>query len=461
MTSEGWSPSQPSGKSGPWQDRVAFGPGGGFAYRPGEVLIPTADLRTLTLPNVLAQSKMDEEALGDGAFARFRNVPNTLETIAQLRRAGTAAQVNHVLFATGCCCSRSSSAGCPPHPSTPGAKEFYEANPFYANPFYANPFYANPSGGCGCGSGGAEANPFYANPFYANTEPNTVVPRANASGRRRTSARPADSPEQTNAGDHSGVRVAIVDTGYALNEVGPGGIMTSANINGPKTDIPSDDGDAYYDPAAGHGTFIAGIIEQLAPGCQLQIVDVLSTYGDGDEAEISTALEQLSKQKGEDFVQLVNLSFSAYSPFGMAALAYAVARLQANGTVVVASAGNDATCVPTYPAVLPGVVSVGAIDGDGNAATFTNYGPWVRAAALGVDVVSSFFTWDGAEQAQGGVDPDDFYGGARWSGTSFAAPRVVSELARLVASGKTPQEAVVTLIDDPNQPRMPMLGTIV
>jgi subtilisin family serine protease len=128
----------------------------------------------------------------------------------------------------------------------------------------------------------------------------------------------------------------------------------------------------------------------------------------------------------------------------------------------VASAGNDATCVPAYPAALPEVVGLGALD-DGRPAPFTNYGPWVRACTEGTDVVSLFYDgFNGAEPpAADGKDLDRFEGWARWSGTSFAAPRVLAALARRVAQKVSPQDAVGQLIDDEKQARQPMLGTVV
>ena len=81
---------------------------------------------------------------------------------------------------------------------------------------------------------------------------------------------------------------------------------------------------------------------------------------------------------------------------------------------MVASAGNDGTCVPTWPAIVPAVVAVGALDSVDNPAVFSNFGPWVRAWARGTDVVSAFFDE---------VDADDpvpaFDDWAIWSGTSF------------------------------------------
>ena len=162
-------------------------------------------------------------------------------------------------------------------------------------------------------------------------------------------------------------------------------------------------------------------------------------------------------------VDLINLSFGGYAMERMHVLAAAVRRAKAAGTVVVASAGNDATSRPTYPAALRDVVGVGAVGPDGPA-PFTNYGPWVRACAPGVDMVSWFFSrFEGPEVASpGSVDPDHFESWARWSGTSFAAPVVVAALARAMLNrAVNAPEAVRLVIDGPRLLKIPDLGTVV
>jgi subtilisin family serine protease len=143
-------------------------------------------------------------------------------------------------------------------------------------------------------------------------------------------------------------------------------------------------------------------------------------------------------------------------------LSAAVLRAQQQGVVVVASAGNDGTCRPSYLAAIPGVVSVGAIGPDGPA-WFSNYGSWVRACAPGVSVVSSFFkAFDGSEVPSGGRDIDKFASWATWSGTSFSAPAVIGALAReMRLRGCTQAEAVEYIIDAPWLGRIPGLGTVV
>ena len=119
----------------------------------------------------------------------------------------------------------------------------------------------------------------------------------------------------------------------------------------------------------------------MEPSARIVCQRVLTTYGDGYEFEIGKALDNLHVAlQGFDLAaDIVNLSFGGYAfDDRMRFLAQAVRRIQRRGVVVVASAGNDATCRPTFPACLPGVIGVAALDRDGNAARFTNYGYWVR-----------------------------------------------------------------------------------
>ena len=95
-------------------------------------------------------------------------------------------------------------------------------------------------------------------------------------------------------------------------------------------------------------------------------------------------------------------------------------------SVVVAAAGNSGSTRPVYPAVLPYVVAVGALDSRGRA-PFSNHGGWVDACVLAVDVVSTFFTH--FDETVNGTSRC-FRWWARWSGTSFAAPKVAAAIAQ-------------------------------
>jgi len=224
--------------------------------------------------------------------------------------------------------------------------------------------------------------------------------------------------------------------------------------------------DGLLDEAGGHGGFIAGIIERLAPGTGIRIKHVLKTGPNEitDEVTVRNAIaDAVTQLKGltNRADGLITMSFGGPVWSAAALLAKAVADAQKAGAVLVASAGNDASCQPNYPAALPNVVSVGAIGPDGPA-DFTNYGEWVRCCAPGVDVVGKFF-WKNFDAFAGmGGDPDDFKGWAMWSGTSFAVPMVAAAILRDMAyNNHTAQQAVKAIIDAPHLGRIPGLGTVV
>jgi subtilisin family serine protease len=92
---------------------------------------------------------------------------------------------------------------------------------------------------------------------------------------------------------------------------------------------------------------------------------------------------------------------------------YALSR----GVIIIASAGNDNSDLPFYPAAYTGVVSVGSIDLYGKKSFFSNYGPTVDISVPGELIYSTVLK-----------NSYEYY-----SGTSMAAP-VVSALAALVKS---------------------------
>ena len=427
--------------SASWDDRVAFD-AAGVAYRPGELVVAGERARQLTIGRLASdegEPVFDEQGLvASPQFYRFRGVFDPVAAALDLRDNGAMAQPNHVMFAH---CAGGCSCPCLPHPAMRWAAGV-TGSPMFASPMFASPMFASPM----------FASPMFASPMFASPM------FASPAGRRRNSARPCAPPRPAWAASKgtTGPRVAILDTGLAARRLRPAA-LGSLSTSDAHWERPDEDGDRALDPAAGHGTFIAGIIERLAPGCDFTIERVLSTDGDGDEVAIARRIDALAGQ-----VDLFNLSFGGYSSDQMRVLGAAVRRAQAAGAVVVASAGNDATCRPSYPSALHGVIGVGAV-GPNGPAPFSNYGPWVRACAPGVDVVSTFFSrFEGPAQAPpGGTDPDDFDEWAVWSGTSFAAPVVVAALARQMQSGATAAEAVARVIDAPALLRIPDLGTVV
>jgi subtilisin family serine protease len=249
----------------------------------------------------------------------------------------------------------------------------------------------------------------------------------------------------------------ILDTGLAMDYQRPPSLNFVKHPGAGWEDAPDTEPDGYLDPAVGHGTFIAGLIDSLAPGCDISIVKVLKNLGDGDEWSIAHTIQGLGDH------DLLNLSFGGYTLGDMDLFAAAVAGLRDKGTVVVASAGNDATWRPCYPAAFDDVIGVAALSPTGPA-MFSNYGDWVQACAPGVDLVSTFFMdVQGPEPAPTGYpEPDRYLGWTRWSGTSFSAPVVVAALAREMRNYELKaNEAVARVIDAPGLFRIPSFGTVV
>ncbi len=95
-----------------------------------------------------------------------------------------------------------------------------------------------------------------------------------------------------------------------------------------------------------------------------------------------------------------------------------------NGVVHFACAGNDGTSSITYPANLPTVNAVAALDSDGNLAPFSNYGTGLAFSAPGLDIYTTDRTG-----SDGWSSEDYTYA---W-GTSFASPYAAGVAALILS----------------------------
>lgn len=217
-------------------------------------------------------------------------------------------------------------------------------------------------------------------------------------------------------------------------------------------------------PSTGHGTFIAGLIRQHAPVADVLSVRVLQPDNVCYESDLLLALHMLladvrdARHTGnpDGIVDVVSLSLGYYpeDPDEPQAtrIEDVLRELAGEGVLTVACAGNDSTARPFLPASLtwgtkskikwtgPKVVGVGALNPNSSTAWFSNTGRNCKVLAPGANLVSVFpddvrgSEGPGATHAgREGMDPDDYSSGfASWSGTSFAAPLVAAELARLI-----------------------------
>lgn len=222
-----------------------------------------------------------------------------------------------------------------------------------------------------------------------------------------------------------GVRVAVADTAVASRPelvgnllAGPGSLLQHDNA------LPA---------AAGHATFVSGLVLSAAPGAIVQVVRVLDDDGTSDSWNVARAIVQLSRTG----VQVLNLSLGCFTDDDQPPLVLTTAmdRLGPD-TLVVAAAGNHARTYaarPLWPAALDDVVAVGATGQDGTPAPWSPdpaSNPWVDVLAWG-DKVDSTYLAGPVQVSTGGTasGSENFSGFARWSGTSFAAARVSGMVA--------------------------------
>jgi hypothetical protein len=258
-----------------------------------------------------------------------------------------------------------------------------------------------------------------------------------------SSVRLAKSPKvmpkrTTDAGDGAGVRIAVLDTGMFNHE------WLSNVVRAPLSNDTWDaDGNGYADAESGHGTFIAGLIRQVAPAADIYAAKVLDSHGVGDDLTVAKAMQQLPAD-----VDIINLSLGGYTDRDTPPLAIETA-MQAIGTkhhTVVAAAGNNGSGRPFWPAAFEDVLAVGAVetkgDGNWNRADYSNYGPWVDTTARGTNLQSTF-AYGNTKMALGPTisrwDPTiTFNGWAAWDGTSFATPITAAMIARTMSRKNLP-----------------------
>lgn len=210
------------------------------------------------------------------------------------------------------------------------------------------------------------------------------------------------------------VRVAVLDTGLSPLQLG---LWTKTvawlNVVEPKLrpyDVPTmtdSNGNNDRDEAVGHGTMIAGIIDQIAPLTDLVIVRVADSDG------VSTAWSLI---KGIAFAvtthsEVANISLGSLAD--IPALSDVLSWAQHRGLTVVAPVGNNSVENIMSPASISEVIGVAGVTEFDTKASFSNWHHSVRQSAPATGIKS--FWWDGTL----GV----------WSGTSFASPMVAAGIA--------------------------------
>jgi membrane-anchored mycosin MYCP len=226
----------------------------------------------------------------------------------------------------------------------------------------------------------------------------------------------------------AGARVGVLDTGLFPNSWLAGSYLAPSES---LLDVQSETPFPY---AAGHSTFVSGLILRHAPGATLVVRQVLDPEASAESWEVAEALVQHSLGG----VDVINASFGSFTDDDQPPLVLETAlRKVGPSVVVVAAAGNHGRTDgavsggsgrPMWPAACEHVVGVGAATTDGTRADFSPDAPWVDLLAPGVDVESTYFDRRVRVTAPDGATRH-FDGVAAWSGTSFAAAWVSGLIA--------------------------------
>ncbi len=203
----------------------------------------------------------------------------------------------------------------------------------------------------------------------------------------------------------AGIRVCVIDSG--LNRRHPELLLPYAGghdfVDG--DDDPSDESEGVK--GIGHGTHVAGIIAAqlasagatgpdmsrggmmgVAPGVELLVARVLDVNEKASVSSLLSALEWCQEQRAH----VISLSLGASMDMGSTAREAFQAASDA-GVLIVAAAGNDSTSgseAPlSYPAAYPSVLAVGAVNTEGELASFSNRGEGLSLVAPGMDVLST------------------------------------------------------------------------
>ncbi|MFU8814415.1 MAG: S8 family serine peptidase [Pseudomonadales bacterium] len=264
---------------------------------------------------------------------------------------------------------------------------------------------------------------------------------------------------------HAPVVVAVIDTGVLLDHPdlreqwlrdANGRVVGYDFIQDPSRagdgdgidDDPTDPGDASRADGSGsfHGTHVAGTIAAQSDngigvagvswGARLMPLRALgigggTTYDVMQAVRYAAGLSNVSGTRPPVRADIINMSLG--SDFYSEVEQRTLNEVRAQGVFVVASAGNEARDVPTYPASYDGVISVAASNSAGNRAAYSNFGPLVDVAAPGGDGIDR--TGDGRPDrvastiGVGGGDQSVEFAYGLLQGTSMAAPHVAGVIA--------------------------------
>ncbi len=239
----------------------------------------------------------------------------------------------------------------------------------------------------------------------------------------------------------SSVTVAVLDTGVDSAHPALAGRLVPG-FDFVDFDAAPDEAGTVGDRGFGHGTHVASLVAQVAPGARIMPVRVLDAQGVGNVWVLAEgllhAVDPDRNPASDDGAKVINLSLGTLRPTQLLEdIIEAVScgddyddddddndpdkvRCAASGGAVVTSAaGNSGDTTRHYPAAEQhsGALALAASAESGTLAAFSTRGDWVQVAAPGGQIYGAI---------PGG-------GWAVWNGTSMAAPMAAGAAALLRA----------------------------
>ena len=228
------------------------------------------------------------------------------------------------------------------------------------------------------------------------------------------------------------VIVAVVDTGVWWTQPDIQANMWTNSVDGTHgwDFVNGDSNPMDIDPSGTyHGTGVAGVIgaitdngQGIAGTAQVSVMAVRALGSNGEGTSTDTA--QAIIWAADHGAKVINLSLGTNeTPIEPTDIHLAIDHAWSKGALIVAAAGNAGVGTLDYPARLPEVVSVAAIDESGQRASFSNYGTGLDLSAPGTRID----TLNGGNNQLNNVHS--------LQGTSFSTP-FVSGIAGLLLSAE-------------------------
>jgi subtilisin family serine protease len=261
------------------------------------------------------------------------------------------------------------------------------------------------------------------------------------------------------ANSGSGTFIYVADTG--LLEGAAGAHSWLAGVTGTVDPLHHEGGVTRIPGYAGHGTFVAGVARCMAPSARVEVTRDFRRAGAISEHEIVLRLRD-ALGKSPD---VINLSAGGSTRKDLPLLGFEAfwdTYRHYQGMVLVASAGNNSSRRPFWPAAFPQVVGVGALAANGRArAYFSDHGPWVDVYAPGQDLVNAYAKGTYHYREPPNQGSHHFDGMARWSGTSFSSPLVAGLIAaRITRTGENGRQAADALLAQARAQHLPGVGPV-